>query len=244
MRLLIGLLAASLFTACTAAHEEPEAAGNEAIEAIVHRYIVENPEVIEEALVELQRRARAREQAQLVAGAQQFRDALHGDAADPVFGPQDAELTIVEFFDYRCPYCVQVNNWLEGVLARHEGRVRVVFKELPLLGEASEEAARAGLAVWNLEPETYVDFHNALMRAGSPMTPERIDQIAADHGISREVLREAMAAPEIDAHLDNVYNLARSIGVSGTPFFVIGDDIIPGADMNRLNRAVANALGG
>lgn len=242
MRFLTGLLAACLLTACSAANgtgDEPDA---EAIEAIVHRYIVENPEVIEEALIELQRRAREREQAQLSAGAQQFRSALFDDARDPVIGPVDAELTIVEFFDYRCPFCVQVNDWLAGVQERHPGQVRVIFKELPLLGEASDEAARAALAVWNLAPEQYGAFHDALMQAGSPMNSERIDLIAAEHGIERAALREAMASPEIEAHLDSVYELARSIGVSGTPFFVIGDEIIPGADISRLNRIVAEAL--
>jgi len=199
---------------------------------------------VEEALVELQRRARAREQADLVAGTEQFRDAIYEDPRDPVAGPADAELTIVEFFDYRCPYCIQTNDWMNDVLARHEGRVRIVFKELPLLGAASDKAARAALAVWNLSPEHYSDFHNALMQAGSPMNAERINQIAAEQGIGREALREAMASPEIQAHLDSVYELARSIGVSGTPFFIIGNDVIPGADINRLNAAVATALDG
>jgi len=244
MRFLTGLLAACLVSACSAANGEDETLDSEAVEAIVHRYIVENPEVIEEALIELQRRARAREQADLVAGTQQFREAIYEDPRDPVAGPADAELTIVEFFDYRCPYCIQTNDWMNDVLARHEGRVRIVFKELPLLGAASDEAARAAMAVWSLSPETYRDFHDALMQAGSPMNSERIDQIAAEQGIGREALREAMASPEIQTHLDSVYELARSVGVSGTPFFIIGDDVIPGADINRLNAAVASALDG
>ncbi|WP_429911634.1 DsbA family protein [Glycocaulis sp.] len=242
MRFLTGLLAACFLAACSPANGDTDDTDTAAIEQIVHRYIVENPEVIEEAIVELQRRARAREQAQLMAGAQQFRDAIFEDARDPVAGPDNAELTIVEFFDYRCPYCVQVNDWLEGVMERHEGRIRVVYKELPLLGQASEEAARAALAVWSLSPDTYRDFHNALMQAGSPMNAERIELIAAEHGIEPDALREAMASPEIEEHLDSVYQLARSIGVSGTPFFVIGGDIIPGADIGRLNRIVAAAL--
>lgn len=244
MRFLTGLLAACLLTACSGANGDTDEAATDtaAIEAVVHRYIVENPEVVEEALVELQRRARAREQAQLIAGAQQFREAIYGDTRDPVSGPQDAELTIVEFFDYRCPYCRQVNTWLDGVLEQHPGRVRVIYKELPLLGEASEEAARAALAVWSLSPDSYVDFHDALMQAGPPMNAERIEGIAAGQGIDPAALREAMASPEIEEHLDNIYTLARSIGVNGTPFFVIGDDIIAGADIGRLNRIVAAAL--
>ncbi|WP_439634361.1 DsbA family protein [Glycocaulis sp.] len=242
MRLLIAFAACFALAACSASSEETRAEDD--FDQRVHRYIVENPEVIEEALVALQQRARAREQAQLAAGAQQYRDALFADARDPAVGPENADLTIVEFFDYRCPYCVQVNDWLTGVMERHEGRVRVVFKELPLLGAASEEAARAALAVWALSPEIYGDFHDALMQAGQPMNAERINQIAADHGIETPALREAMAAPEIEEHLDSVYQLARSIGVSGTPFFVIGNEIIPGADIGRLNRIVAAALEG
>ncbi|MGP1275004.1 MAG: DsbA family protein [Caulobacterales bacterium] len=244
MRFVTGLLAACLLSACSAANGENEAATQadeteaQAIEAIVHRYIVENPEVIEEALVELQRRAREREQAQLLLNVEQNRTALFEDSADPVFGPADAELTIVEFFDYRCPYCRQANDWLDGVLEQHAGRVRIIYKELPLLGEASEEAARAALAVWTLAPESYPDFHDALMQAGNPMTAERINEIAARHGVETPALREAMAAPEIEAHLGRVYELARAVGVSGTPFFVVGNEIIPGADIGRLNRII------
>lgn len=243
MRFLMSLMAACILAACSGGNRADEA-DTAAMEALVHRYIVENPEVIEEALVELQRRARAREQADIIAGARQFREAIFEDPRDPVIGPADAELVIVEFFDYRCPYCLQVNDWMISVLQRHEGRVRFVFKELPLLGAASEEAARAAMAVWNLAPESYPAFHNALMQAGPPLTPERIDGFAADQGIERDALREAMAAPEVEEYLDSVLQLAWSIGVRGTPFMVIGDEVIAGADIGRMERAVTSALGG
>ena len=243
MRCFLVLAASLALTACNAA---PGANGDndQAFNERVHRYIVENPEVIEEALIALQQRARAREQAQMMDAVTALEDAITGDPRDPVFGPADAPVTIVEFFDYRCPYCRVANDWLAEMAETHDGQIRIVFKELPLLGDASREAARAALAVWKLDQDAYFVVHNEFMAAGSSLTSERIDAIAGSHGVDVAAMRETMPSDTISEHLTDVYEIASMAGINGTPFFIINGEVIPGADMRRLQNTLQAALGG
>lgn len=240
MRPLIAFAACILLAACSASTDEATAA--DSFNERVHRYIVENPEVIEEALVELQQRARAREQAQMIAAVAALENEIMGDARDPVLGPADAPVTIVEFFDYRCPYCRIANDWLAEALAAHPGQIRVIFKELPLLGDVSREAARAALAVWKLDPDAYLAVHNEFMAAGSALNSARIDQIAASHGVDVDSMRETMGSGDIAAHLSETYEVASIAGINGTPFFVVNGDVIGGANVPRLQASLAAAL--
>lgn len=237
------LLAAACNPADTPANGQ-EARSDAEIEQIVRRYILENPEIIEEALIELQSRAQARERQGTMQAVEANADAIYASAGDPVIGPDDARATIVEFFDYRCPYCHMTNDWLQSVIADHGGDVRVIFKEFPVLGEQSTLAARAAMAVWEQGEDVYLAFHDALMSASGPLPAERIDEIAEDAGADVEAMRAAMDSEAVTAHLDAVRALAREIGISGTPFFIIGGDIIPGADIARLETALDRALNG
>ena len=238
----VSALAASLgLTACAPA-DEPQELDREAIEQIVRAYLVENPEVIEEALVELQRRARAREQQALTDAIAANATRMFEDPRDPAIGSADAPVTIVEFFDYRCSFCMVTNEWMQNTIANHGDQVRVVFKELPIRGAASVESSRAALAVWNTQPDAYLQFHSDLMSASGPLPGERIDEIAAAAGIDVATMREAMEDEAIVGHLDDVRALAQAIGITGTPFFIIGDEIIPGADTAGMQRALLDAL--
>jgi len=226
MRFLTGLLAACLMAACSPANGDAEEPDTAAIEAIVHRYIVENPEVIEEALVELQRRARSREQAQLAAGAIQYRDGLFQDAQDPVIGPADAELTIVEFFDYQCGYCKAMKPAMQNILAS-EKDVRVVMKEFPILSEVSTIAARAALAAQ--AQGKYAVFHDRLMGHRGRLSEEAIFAAAQEVSLDVERLKADMQAPSVEAVLKRNHMLAERLEISGTPTFIVGETLVPGA---------------
>ncbi len=214
----------------------------EEIEQIVREYILQNPEIIEEALIELQRRARQREQDAIVNAVSANAPQIFEDSRDPVIGPADASVTVVEFFDYRCSFCMLTNDWLQNVIDEHGDDVRVVFKEFPIRGAESVEGARASLAVWETQPDAYLAFHDGLMSASGPLPSQRIDEIAADSGVDVAVMREAMQAEDIAMHLEDVRALAQNVGITGTPFFVIGDEVIPGADMDRMQAALDSAL--
>jgi len=227
-------------TACAPAQDAP--ANREEIEQIVRAYILENPEIIEEALIELQRRARQRERDAMMDAISGSNDRLYGDARDPSIGAADAAVTVVEFFDYRCPYCTVSNEWVQQVRDTHGDQVRFVFKEFPVRGEASENAARASLAVWRIAPESYEAFHNAMINAAGPLPDARIDAFAVTAGVDVAAMRAEMASSEITAHLADVRGIARSIGITGTPFFIIDNAVIPGADLASLDAALTDAL--
>lgn len=203
------------------ADEAMTPAETEAVERVVRDYLLEHPEVIIEALQVLDARNR-----------QQAIDALSADKAAPVAGNPEGPLTIVEFFDYQCPYCKAVAaDVIETVEA--EGDVRLVFKEFPILGPASEYAAKAALAAHR--QGKYLEFHQALMAARGKLNEKVVIEQARRVGLDVERLRADMDSPEIAEAINRNYELAKALEVNGTPAFVVGDTIEPGAiSMDRL----------
>ncbi|MGJ3231532.1 MAG: DsbA family protein [Oceanicaulis sp.] len=248
MRRLFAALAFSLAVAACSRADDASAQTDGApldraeIEQIVRSYILENPEIIEEALIELQLRARQREMQGQADAVQSQADRIFDDARDPVAGRADAPITVVEFFDYRCPYCTMTNDWVQTTLEEHGDQVRFVFKEFPINGAASLEAARAALAVWRLQPDLYTDLHDRMMSASGPLPSQRIDEIARDVGVDVSAMRAEMESEEITAHLQDTRQLAQSIGRVGTPFFIVDGEIVNGADLDALERLLGEAL--
>lgn len=249
MRRLLAVLTASFaVVACSGADDASAQDGadaprdREAIEQIVRSYIIENPEVIEEALIELQRRARDSERAGQVQAVESEAERIYGDSRDPVIGAANAPVTVVEFFDYRCPYCAMTNDWVQTTLEEHGDQVRFVFKEFPINGATSTEAARAALAVWRVQPDAYEDFHDRMMSSTGPLPSERINEMAAASGADVDAMRAEMDSAEITSHLEDTRDLARTIGRVGTPFFIVNGMIVNGADLNGLDRVLETAL--
>lgn len=214
------------------------------IQELARDYILQNPEIIEEALIELQRRARAREMEAYVASIERNADAIYNDPRDPAVGPEDAEIVVVEFMDYKCGYCRIANRWVESIREQYGDRVRFVFKEYPILGEESREAARAALAALRQGDELYFDFHSAMIQSSGPLPSERIDNFAEAAGVDVTQMRRDMEDPAIEAQLEDVYRLGRMLGADGTPFFIVDGTPIPGANMDALNSALEDALEG
>lgn len=246
IQIFAALALAATAAACGQAEEtEAEARSLGEIEEIVRSYILENPEIIEEALIELQARARDRERQAVSDAALQNAQVLAAGEGMPKFGPEPeaATVTVVEFFDYNCGFCRVTNDWVQGVIAEHGDEVRVVLKEFPVLGAESVEAARAALAVWDTQPEAYLGFHDAMMTASGPLPSDRIDTIAQGAGVDVAAMRAAMEDESVGERISQVRALAREIGITGTPFFVIGEEVVPGADVAALERALEAALG-
>lgn len=214
----------------------------ERIEQIVRSYLVENPEVIEEALIELQRRRQEAERMSQANAVEALADRIYADSRDPVVGAADAAVMVVEFTDYRCSFCALSNTWVRGVLEDHGDDVQFIFKEFPLRGPDALEAARAALAVWSLQPDDYMTFHNGLFEANGPLPTGRIDEIAEAAGVDVSAMREAMEDEAITAQLDEIRQLGRELGVRGTPFFIVGETIIAGADIDALENTLNAAL--
>jgi protein-disulfide isomerase len=225
-------------SACQAA--EPELPVHQ-VEKIVRDYLLREPEIIYEALQELQRRQAEAEAARQKAAIAAHQDELLDAPDTPVGGNPDGDVTLVEFFDYRCAYCRRVVPSMRALLDEDRG-LRVVFKEFPVLGEDSVRAARAALA--SQSQDGYVPFHFALM-AADDLSIEGIRAAAAAVGLDPDRLEADMSSPEITAAIEANYELANQLGIEGTPAFVIGDQLIPGAvDKTRLDQLIRQARSG
>jgi protein-disulfide isomerase len=238
------LTAGILLAASVSAHAEQTKAAElpvEQIEKIVREYLLREPEVVYQALEELQRRQAEATAARQRAAIAENQGELTGDSASPVGGNPDGDVTLVEFFDYRCAYCRRVVSSVRALLDEDRA-LRVVFKELPVLGPDSVRAARAALA--SRRQDRYVPFHFALM-AADDLSQEGIRTIARSVGLDPDQLEADMAAPEVMAAIEANYALANELGIEGTPAFVIGDQLIPGAvDKARLQQLLEQARAG
>ena len=195
------------------------------IEAVVRDYILNHPEIIPEAIKRLQERDAANV---LAANRAAIQTPFPGASA----GPRDADVTLVMFTDYSCGYCRASVADVDRLLAE-DRKLRVVWRELPILGPGSDQAARAGLAA--AKQGKYLDFHRRMFAAGSP-NPAKIAQVSKAAGVS------VVGAPEIEREINSNIALARTLGLSGTPAFVVGDRLLNGAvGYAELKKAVAEA---
>lgn len=248
MTILTGVLPLATLLALPAgpvsAGEELSAAQQERIEAVVREYILNNPEIVVESLrgYEVKHRQASEEDAKKAIAAN--RDALERNPTSPVAGNPQGDVTIVEFFDYRCGYCKKALPAVQELL-KTDKNVRMVFKEFPILGPDSVIAARTALAVWKIAPAKYLPFHLALMESRGELSEGRVLEIAKKVGLDPEKLEAAKADPEIDAAIERNHELARTLQINGTPAFVAGGRLVPGAlDATTLREMVGTARAG
>lgn len=228
-------LGASLIACAPKAGGDKENATNKAdsaFEAKIHAYLLKNPELLEEMSAALDKKRRDAASANVAAA----RPELENDARDPSIGPKDAKWVVVEFFDYQCGFCKQSVGYVTDLPAKHQG-VRVVFKELPIFGETSGEAAAAALAA--NEQGKYVEFHKALFAVKTKLTSSLIDQTARSVGLDVAKLRQDMVRPDIVAHIQKNQELAQRTGVDGTPSFFINGEHVIGADFEAIDTLLA-----
>ena len=215
----------------------------QAVRRIVRQYILENPEVVLEALEILQRRQQQAEVSRSRNAISSLEAELFRTPTDPFLGKPDAKITIVEFFDYHCPYCKRMAGQLAKFVADNPD-VRLVYKEFPVFGADSTFATRAALAAQKQGMEKYQAFHLGLMGARG-LSEALVLRAAGKADLDMAHLRRDMEAPDIEATIQANYDLARRLGVSGTPGFVIGDQLIPGAiDMSSMQALINRMRGG
>ena len=198
----------------------------EEIHKIIKDYLLANPEVLRDALIELEKRQQADQLAQTRALISKNAEAMFQSEHTYVAGNPDGDITLVEFFDYNCGFC---KRSMEGVIGLIESdpNVRVVMREFPILGQGSLIASRAALA--SRKQNKYWEFHVALMNAKSLQTEAQVMRVAKSVGLDIEKLKADMEAPEIVLSIKEGYDLAQALGIQGTPTFVLDDQIIPNA---------------
>ena len=221
---LAGLLAlvSSLGAGAAQAQTEPS---TEEIERIVREYLLREPEVIMQAIEELQRRREATTAAEQRERLASGRDALVADDRDPVIGNPDGDVTLVEFFDYRCGYCRAMIEPMQSLL-EGDPQLRVVMKEFPILGPDSLLASRAALAAHM--QDGYEAMHWGLL-GESTIDEATIRRLAEAQGLDVEQLMADMHSDTVADHIQDNIQLAQGLAINGTPSFVIGDTILPGA---------------
>ena len=154
-------------------------------------------------------------------------------------GNPEGDVTVVEFFDYNCPYCRSAGQTLQALLAA-DANVRVIYREWPILGEDSVIAARAALAA--REQGKYEAFHWALMNGEGRVTEAIIFKVARDLGMDVAKLEADMVSPAVEAHIALSNALAQQLGFTGTPAFIVGDKTAPGMlSFDEITRLVADA---
>lgn len=239
-------LAAVMLTApaAHAADKAPATPDKAAVEQIVHDYLLDHPEVIVDAIRKYREQQQAAEDQKAQVLLQAHRDILLNDPGTPVGGNPKGDVTIVEFFDYHCGYCKKVFPAIQELI-KSDGNIRYVYKELPILGAESVFATRVALAGWQTDPKKYEKLRNAMMATHGALPQERVFRLAKEAGYDTAALKKAMASPEVQARIDGNYKLAETLNIRGTPAFIIGNELVPGAvDIDTLKELVAKARKG
>lgn len=247
MRLVLALLAALAVapTAFAAEAAPASAAANvpaaerARIEAVVREYLLQHPEVLVEAIQKLEAKEETERNDKAKAQLASKKDELFADPMAPVAGNPKGDVTIVEFFDYNCPYCKTVTPTLKKAF-ESDGKVRVIFKEFPILSPDSEVAAKYALAA-NLQGK-YFAFHEALLARKGKVDEAAVLDTARSVGLDVARLKADSAKPDIAEAIKKNRALARALDMRGTPAFVIGDEIVGGAvDLEDFQAKIAAA---
>jgi protein-disulfide isomerase len=194
----------------------------------VRAYLLENPEVLMEAIAVLEQRQTEDQIAADRRKVATHADELFADADSWVGGNPEGDVTVVEFMDYRCSYCRRAHPEVNALISG-DGNIRYIVKEFPILGDESVAAARFALAARAVAgDDAYSDVHDRLMTARGAMNEETFVRVADELGLDTDAILAEMASPEIDRILQENYALAQALEISGTPSFVFQTDLVRG----------------
>jgi protein-disulfide isomerase len=223
---ILGLVAAAALVIAACGQAGPGKAAQSAAPGSdqIRAYLLAHPEVIEEALGKLQEKRQAAADAQVKAALESHRGSLERDPRDFVAGNPNGKITLVEFFDYRCPYCKAALPDIQKLIAANKD-VRFVLKEFPILSPVSDSAARAAIAA--KAQGKYWPVHQALLSEKN-LDEAAVARILKDNGVDLTKAEAAAKAKATSDQIDDTHALARITGVNGTPAFMIGDKMIAG----------------
>jgi protein-disulfide isomerase len=200
------------------------------VERIVREYLIAHPDVIQDAMAELEKRQTAADAEKHKAAVKQYSEALFTSPRQVVLGNPNGNVTFVEFFDYNCGYCKRAMDDMLTLL-KDDPKLRVVLKEFPVLGPGSVEAAQVAVAVrmQDKSGKKYLEFHQKLLGGRGQADKARALAVAKDIGLDMGRLDKDLASPEVKATLQESFKLAEALGLNGTPSYVIGEDVVVGA---------------
>lgn len=209
------------------------------VEAIVKQYLLENPEVVIDALEAYRDKQDRIAQEKVEKGIRENQDALFNNPLAPSVGPVDADVVVAQFFDYHCGYCKRMLPVITKLL-EDDKKVRIVFHELPILSQDSRLAAKAALAVSQIQPNQYFAFHSKLMNTSGKFSKEMLIKEAVALGVDEKKFTDALENEALDNALKSSKALAGKLGISGTPAMVVNKELIPGASsLEALKEVIA-----
>jgi protein-disulfide isomerase len=212
-----------------------------AVEKLIHDYLLNNPKVLIEAFDRADQASKAEAETAAKAEIANRREELENDPKSPVLGNPKGDVTVVEFFDYRCPYCKATTPAVAQLLEQDK-KIRLVLKDFPILGKESVFASRVALAVQ--KHGKYAEFYKAMFDLKTPVTQESTLEVVKSLGLNPDTIRKESESSEIDPLIKHNYDLAKAIGADGTPAFIIGDTMSPGLitlDVLKTQVAAARA---
>ncbi len=211
------------------------------VEGIIRNYLIANPEVIRDAINELQRRQDAQAKIAQAKTISDAADRIFSSKHQVVLGNPEGSVTLVEFFDYNCTYCRRAQADMKKLIDT-DPNLRLVLKQFPVLGNGSVEAAKVGIAVEMTAPDRYADFHNAMLSEPGQVNGARALAVAADLGLDTDTLRSKLNSDEVKATIAESYDLANKLNLTGTPSFVTHKEVIVGAvGFDALKAKIAEA---
>jgi len=235
--------AALALIALPAAAQDFSATQRSEIEKIIKDYLIKHPEVLQEAMAELEKKQQLAETEKARSAIKNHSDALFNSPRQVVLGNPQGDVTFVEFFDYNCGYCKRAMADMFDLL-KTDPKLKVVLKEFPVLGPGSVEAAKVAVAVRMQDPggKKYMAFHRELLGGRGQADKARALAAAKDAGIDMTRLDKDMASDEVKKTLETNLKLAEKLGLNGTPSYVIGSNVVVGAvGLDKLKENINTA---
>jgi protein-disulfide isomerase len=195
---------------------------------IIKEYLLAHPEIIRDALAELQRRQQEAEVAAQIKAISDSKDLLFSSPNQVVLGNPNGDTTLVEFFDYNCTYCKRAHADMKRLI-EGDKNLRIVLKEFPVLGEGSVAAAQVAVRVNQLAPERYAEFHDKLISERGQVNGERALAVAEEMGLDRQKIAREVDSESVKATITEVYDLAGKLSLTGTPSYVTAKEVVVGA---------------
>lgn len=193
---------------------------NSAIDEQVQKYLSNNPKAVVDALVNYREQEIKRMESNAQNAVSKNAKEILGNVSAPTLGNPNGNVVLVEFLDYQCGHCKKMTTTVKGLIEQNKD-LKVIIKELPILGEASTYAAKVALAA--NQQGKFSEVHTALLNANERLTNENIEKIARDQGVDWSLIQVALQNATIDAELDKVFNIAQQLNIMGTPAFIISD---------------------
>jgi protein-disulfide isomerase len=239
LALIVAAVGGYAFKEFAVARDAEPALAREQVDLAIGQYLKQHPNEVMAALQAAQAQAEQQQKADATEALEQRKADIYDNPADPVIGNADADVVVVEFFDYRCPYCKRVSDALVD-LVEGDAKVRVVYKEFPILGPESLVAAKVALAAHR--QGKYQEVHEALMAHKGSFERAALLEVAANVGADATRLSADMEDPAILGQLRANDALAAELGITGTPGFLFGNQLVPGAiSFDEMKKLVAEA---